>query len=184
MKNVFKKLAFAASTVAISLGVTAVQGANDPAPLVVPASGLISSAGLFGPGLGCNEAFVPGVCTDVFTLDLSAFSAAPAVNMKFDVRSLAFGPFVPVPGLMSALVDSGFSAIAFSNTNPATFAATVAPTASYSLLVMGSSPDATAFSAYSVAVSVTAVPEPQSYALMLAGIALVGLGVVRRRKQG
>lgn len=182
-----KKLVFAASAVAMAFGVTAVQAENDPAPLVVPISGVISSGGVFGPGFGCGV-IIPGMCADVFTFDLSAFSAAPAVTMEFDVRSLAFGPFVPVPGLGAALVDLNFSAIAFSVADPATFSVTVAPASTFGdglhrLAVMGSTPDAENLSGYSVALSVTPVPEPQSYALMLAGVALVGWGALRRSKK-
>jgi hypothetical protein len=189
MKSALKKLAFAAATVAVSLGVTSAHAENDPATIVVPASGLVSSGGVFGPGFGCSEALVPGICADIFNFDLSAFSAAPAVTMDFDIRSLAFGPFVPVAGLMGALVDSDFSAIAFSGATPATFSVTVSSASTFGdgfhrLVVMGSTPDATNLSGYSIALSVTPVPEPQSYALMLAGGALLGWVALRRRKQG
>lgn len=186
MKKALKNLILAAATLAAGMAGTSVHAENDPATIVVPASGTVSSGGMFGPGFACDEGFISGTCADVFKFDLSAFAAASTVSVTLDVRSLVFGPFVPVSGLTAILVDSNINAIAFGVGDPARFSVTISPTSTFTdglhrLVVLGSGPGADFLSSYSVGMSVVAIPEPETYALMLAGVGLIGWRAMRQR---
>jgi hypothetical protein len=170
-----------------ALGVGLARAETNPAPIVVPAAGLVSSSGLFGPGFACDTSLGGGTCTDVLTFDLSAFAAAPAVEMAFDVRSVVFGSLVAVPGLQAALVDPALTTIAGAAGDPISFTALVSPTSAFPdgfhrLLVVGLTEGAGSLSSYSVGLNVTAVPEPQAYAMILTGIGLIGWQLRRRSR--
>jgi len=177
-----RKLAIVLATGAASLaGTTTAYAENSPTTLVAPLAGVASGGGLFGPGMTCDS-ILEGLCIDVFGLDLSAFSS-PLVSLSFEVRSTTVGPFGPVPSLGALLMNETTLAIVAGGAgDPVVFSAIVDRTVPHFLAVGGANlGDGGAYNLYSVALSAAPVPEPESVALMLAGLGIVGLALRRRK---
>lgn len=122
---------------------------------------------------------VPGpLLFDVYTFSL--------VNPGFlsgIASSLELAPVLGLSGFSVVLQDSSFSVIG-TDTNPAdgfTFSGLSA--GSYSLTFVGLT-TGTLGGSYGGAILAQTIPEPETYALMLAGLAAIGFAALRRRERG
>lgn len=91
----------------------------------------------------------------------------------FNVTFSAFNLFESDNLIASGSTDNFYSALTFSNQ---------AAPGNYSLNVAGSKINATQSGGYSGTVTVSAVPEPETYGMLLAGLGLIGF-TARRRKR-
>jgi PEP-CTERM motif len=143
------------------------QGANMKLKSLAAAAALAAS---FGASAQTTSVFdlTSGVFADPYTFTLSGLS-----DLVGDTNSSGitwFGVLLQAPSLSYSALDTnpddGFS---FSNLSAAT----------YSLTFLGAGTGG-----YGGFYTVTAVPEPETYALMLAGLGIVGFVAARRRAQG
>lgn len=145
--------------------------------------GLITSLKSFGGGS------LPGVFNDIFTFELAANGGSQYTVADFSV------PFLPVSTLFAtfAVVSNSDGILFNGDDTPLNIVSfqSGAPTASLSIgnttggkyyLWVSGLATGSAGGIYSGAVSVSAVPEPETYAMMLAGLA--ALGFLARRRQG
>ena len=123
-----------------------------------------------------------GAFTDTFT-----FTAPAATSTTFaSASSVDLMPFFNVGNLTLSLFTSANVLIASGVTGPVAgddstiSAAPLASGASYYYRVTGTATGASG-GFYALVASATPVPEPETYALMLAGVAAVGFVVMRRR---
>ena len=125
---------------------------------------------------------VSGTFTDFWTFNVvapGASAAASATNIAFN----GAGGITSFAGLLSTVNLTGTSTV-----NPPVivsvlsgFTGTLSPGA-YSLRISGTT--GTGGASYGGNVVLTPVPEPETYALMLAGLGVVGFVAARRRNRG
>jgi len=148
----------------------------------LPAAAASYSAGTLGSTPYINNVSVPvGSFLDTYTFDL----AAPSMDLVGTVNSLELGwhglSLLHISDLTATLQPVGTPGVIGSWTgNPMNVLATVAP-GSYQLALSGVA-DGSAGGNYTLSLAAP-VPEPESYAMMLAGLGLLGLAA-RRRRQG
>ena len=107
-----------------------------------------------------------------------SFSAFPLFGAEFTGANLYAGTPVPMPGAPLATATGTLTSLSFANT--------ATPIGSYFFRVTGASPNGVSVgAAYSGSISVAAapVPEPESYAMLLAGLGVMGAIAVRRNKR-
>lgn len=110
-----------------------------------------------------------------YLLSSSASTASPDADHDLDFSSLVIKNSADVT--IATFSGNGGTDANESYWLPSTFL----PTGAYSLVVSGiNSPGQASYSG-NLSISVAAVPEPETYALMLAGLALVGFMSKRRR---
>ena len=119
-------------------------------------------------------------------LFVDTFSFAPA-SVEGSVSVSFISGAGPISFFAALLNDQGFSYVPESGQNAFTFQSTVAADAPLSLTVLGFAGDAETLTAgagtYAGSIqvqTVAAIPEPETYALMLLGLAAVG-SIARRR---
>lgn len=168
------KYAAVAVALAAGAGLASAQEEMPPIQLVLSPS---------GPGM-FSTTFMQNV--NGFFLDTFVFS--PPVNFSGTVM-VNLVPAGPINFAAALLNNEGFSY--FPETDPTNFkfTATVNSAMPLTLQVLGFAGDALTLTAMSasytgtITATVAAIPEPETYALMLAGLALLGAWS-RRRKQG
>ena len=160
-----KSVAVAAASVMVGLAATSVQAAS-------------TSWGVHDP---LESAFVlyvgnaPQVISDEYTFSLASGSV-------FEIASSLLGGGMP-PLSMNLTLKDGWDSPVFSIAinDPTVYTMNLAA-GSYKYVVSGSSTGFFGYSLSSSIVEVTPVPEPETYAMMLAGLA--ALGFLARRRQG
>jgi hypothetical protein len=177
MTNALKKAAVAA---AVALACSVVQAAPDPNYSAT--SWGARTAGSFNMAIATLN---PGSFSNTYSFTIAnseqSASAVGAMNLKFDQFSFldithgSYGLYTssdqPVLG-----ASWSFNGTTDKTTNFATLGA-----GSYYFKVQGTA-DGIYGGSYTIATSVAAVPEPETYAMMLAGLGLMGF-IARRRKQ-
>jgi len=164
------KLKSVAVAVALLAGVAGAQAAADLG--IVPASpsfvstsglgGIFTAAGVFGDWYSFEIASASTLTTKAFTSGPAPFAEIEytILNSSYDIVAGAGAIFGPALSTKSISLAAG----------------------DYFYLVEGIKETA-GLSEYTISASVTPVPEPETYALMLAGLGVVGF-MASRRKQG
>ena len=170
------KLHALAATVVLSVAATAsLAQPVDPIPLVLTPSAPGTSSTTF-------ERSATGLFVDTFTFTPSAFTGSVAVNLT---------PLTGPVNFFAALLNGeGFSFLPETGQTSFAFQANVTATMPLELTVLGFAGNADTLTPASgsyrgtiTAQTVTAIPEPETYALMLAGLAMLGAAARRRSKQ-
>jgi hypothetical protein len=177
--NSLKKL-FTVAVMGLGLMASPVAFAQDSAPPAAPA------AAAPPPGIGLTAGstslyLVGSTFNDLYWVSVTS----PSNVVSYGVSSpFQFGPMNLPAVTFDSITMMGPTGLVGS-INPATSSFTLAGSAItpgyYSLAVNGHS-DA-GMGAYALSVMVTAVPEPESYAMMLAGLGLLGFASRRRKQQ-
>ena len=158
-----KKIALAAALVSASVSAMAVTytiGTLPTAPSVY--SNVLTEA--------------PGAFSDIFNFTFPAFSGGASGT----VASLSIGSF-NIANLNLSIYTSANALVVSDGTGTSSSLSNVSltPGGSYYFKVTGTASGA-AGGLYSMVASAAAVPEPQTYALMLAGVGMVGFLAFRR----
>ena len=148
-------------------------GALDPTGVVAP-----SSASYSGAVTGANASF-----EDVVTFSvLSIASAGNSVTSSISSGN-GFASFATELWDSSGKIMDGSSALLSSAFWISTFSFTPLLSATeYSIHITGTTLADSSFSSYGGSLTVSPVPEPETYAMLLAGLALMGF-VARRRSR-
>jgi hypothetical protein len=117
-----------------------------------------------------------GIFQDVFS-----FTIDNPGEVDGNVVAINFGPY-NILGLTVTLQDSTFSVIGSDNTPTDGFSFTGLAAGSYALNVLGFATGSDG-GFYAGGFIAQTIPEPETYALMLAGVAAVGFVAMRRRRQ-
>lgn len=143
---------------------------------------LVTSAGAFAADLGTlgtDPVFFNGTGSG-FVFDTWSFTLSELSNLQVNMTSLDFAPLWGFADIGLALIDSSFNtlatgkdALSFSGLNAGSYALAVTGFTSGS---MGGT--------YTGVLAAAPVPEPETYALMLAGLGIVGFIASRRRSNG
>jgi PEP-CTERM motif len=114
--------------------------------------------------------------------DVYSFTLVNPGELSGSVVAINFTPY-NIQGLTVTLQDSSFAVIG-SDASPATgFTFSNLASGNYALNVLGFA-DGSKGGFYSGGMIATTVPEPETYALLLAGLGIVGFVASRRRAQG
>jgi hypothetical protein len=182
-----KSVSFAKRAVALAVLSTAAIGANAAIyDLGVLSAGAPKSFNAFTSGTGLQS------FDDSFSFSLLSASLTSGSVLDFALSTLIGSQFTSA-ALYSGTPNSGSMVAAATGTalpngrySELTFANAVTPAGSYYLRVAGVvTPGVSLGAGYSGALSVTAVtpvPEPESYAMFLAGLGVMGAIAVRRNK--
>lgn len=168
------KIFTAAAVLALSASATVAQDAT-PIPLVLAPSG----SGMFATSF---ERTVTGLFIDTFTFTPSAFSGELSVSLE---------PLAGPINFFSALINGeGFSFLPENGQTTFAFNSMVSADQPLELVVFGYAGDpetltdmTASYRGVVTAQAVTAIPEPQTYALMLAGLFMVGAAGHRWRRR-
>jgi hypothetical protein len=144
-----------------------------------------ASAFAVGPGpLGTidNMGVIVGniVAAGIFQ-DVYSFTIANPGDLAGSISATNFGPY-NIVGLTVTLQDSTFAVIG-TDSSPGMFSFSGLAAGNYALNVLGYA-TGTSGGIYGGSIVATTVPEPETYALMLAGLGIVGFVAARRRSQG
>jgi PEP-CTERM motif len=112
--------------------------------------------------------------------DVYSFTIANPGDMSGSVVAVNFGPY-NILGLTVTLQDSTFAVVGSDNT-PDAFTFSGLAAGNYALNVLGFA-SGTSGGFYAGGAIATTVPEPETYALMLAGLGIVCFVAFRRRAQ-
>lgn len=156
------------------------------AVLVALTAASVSSAWAVGGALvfvGNTASFsssVNGTFSDVWTFNI----VAPGASAATSVTNIAFGGFGGITGFTGTLASVPLNSSAVPSPPLvvnvlAGFTGTLVPGA-YSLVIGG---NAGPGASYGGNVVLTPIPEPETYALMLAGLGVVGFMAARRRNR-
>jgi len=171
----FHQVALAAALSLAALGASATTTNLGPITPGVPlAFGGFASVGSF------NDIFTFSLPTNAGSAySVSNFLALPAqYNTVLSTISLVYNP----DGILFNGDDSFVASSVIPGTNSLTLAVGSRPAGNYYVNITGLS-NGTAGGIYNGAISVSAVPEPESYALMLAGLGAIGFIASRRRSK-
>ncbi len=137
--------------------------------------GPITGATLLGIGSGAHSA---GSFTDIWT-----FTVAPTDNFFLGAEVLAGNASSGVTFSSVNLTGYPGAPVLFANTTNffVPLSSTLLAPGAYTMTVIGNA--ATTGGFYNAAVNFAPIPEPETYAMMLAGLGLMGF-VARRRKPG
>lgn len=176
-------LAFKHSLAVAALAVAGVASADSAPDYLLPigSSQQISvSAPLGTPTLSFQNTFG-------FTVGSpSSFSGSvisSALNFSFlSIQAIGFGGVTLNPGVLTSVVSEDTHQVSFSAANLAAgdYVLTVSGTALPALTSFPMAP--TAAGSYTIAANLAPVPEPESYAMFLAGLGIIGAVANRRRK--
>lgn len=163
------KLKSAAFAVALLAGFTSAQ-ASDPDLGIVPASPAFTSTSGLGGLITAIGAF-----TDVYTFEIAA-------DTTLTTNAFTSGGFFSAfDEIEYSIFNSAFDYIGGEVFGPTLSTSSLAVTAGdYFYVVEGIKSEAGP-SRYRISASVTPIPEPETYALMLAGLGAVGFVASRRR---
>ena len=131
---------------------------------------------------------VPVVTGGVATFENESFSGT-SFTQVINFNNLTNGVY-NIDGVMSAVyltltsvdLNGSFWDLASVNSGKFWFVSIEVSSATPRILTLTGSRSASANSSYTGSLTVTAVPEPESYALMLAGLGLIGTIALRRSK--
>ncbi len=141
-----------------------------------PATGFYSTAQFVSPLLPVNSSFT----------DIWSFSVSSASN--FQIASITDYFVHDIPNISATLLGTGYGGLPFGNPNAS---GTLLPATTYNLQITGTTLNGPwPYAQYgghlnlvpTAMAPTTPIPEPETYAMMLAGLGLMGL-VARRRKQ-
>lgn len=150
-------------------------------PLAVAAL-LATSASAFAATdlgtLGSDPVFFNGSGSG-FVFDTFTFTLSELSTLRVDVTDLKFPPTWSFSNLGIALLDSSFATVGSGNAaDGLSFSGLAAGT--YALALTGFTSGSMG-GAYAGVLAAAPVPEPETYALMLAGLGIVGFIASRRR---
>lgn len=176
-------LAFKHSLAVAALAVAGVASADSAPEYQLP----IGSSQQISVSAPIGTAFLPFQNTFGFTVSTpSSFSGtviSSALNFSFmSIQAINFGGVTLNPGVLNSVVSQDFHQVSFSAANLAAgdYVLTVSGTAMPALTLFPMPP--TAAGSYTIAASLAPVPEPESYAMFLAGLGVIGAVANRRRK--
>ena len=115
--------------------------------------------------------------------DIYSFTIVDGGDLAGSVSATNFGSY-NILGLTVTLLDSSFNQVGFDST-PASFTFSGLSAGNYALNVLGFA-TGTSGGLYggSFVAETTPIPEPETYALMLAGLGIIGFVAARRKSQG
>ena len=113
--------------------------------------------------------------------DVYSFTIANPGDLSGSITPVNFGGY-NILGLTVTLQDSSFALIGTDNTPSTGFTFSGLAAGNYALNVLGFATGSTG-GFYAGGAIATTVPEPETYALMLAGLGIVGFVAARRRAQ-
>jgi hypothetical protein len=174
--SVLKSVAIAAALVAASLSASAATTDLGAVASDVPTS--------FG-------GYAMGSFADIFTFSLPANSGSGYSVVNFPVSTLAgtFNVLLSGLGLFSnpddivGNADDSYVTAASGNSNALSFSFANTPAGNYYLQVFGVTTGSLG-GLYTGAISVTPVPEPETFAMLMAGFGVMGAIARRRKIQG
>jgi hypothetical protein len=158
---------------ALALGAFTAQAANTD--LGVVGNTIVNSGGI---------ALAPGLINDTFTFSLGANSVVQSnVTSFFGTISPAFYSIVSTGAdhMIGGGDDATVTGFAFGSTSASNFTTLAAGDYYFNVFALVSAAPA----AYAISASATAapVPEPETYAMLAAGLGAIGFVVTRRRRQ-
>jgi hypothetical protein len=168
---------------AVAFAASSVFAANTASALTIPSGYSVqgysnpTTSGVLVSGAHTNETF-----TDTISFSLNPGVVSYSV-FAMNFSNLGFNP-VGISNLSVAFYKAGSNALIATGTSFSTIVAQAA--ASYTAIITGSAPSG-ATSTYSgiftssPAAAVSPVPEPATYAMMLAGLAIVGFAATRKK---
>jgi len=171
--SALKSVAIAAAFVGVSLSASAATTNLGAVSASVPTS--------FG-------GFASGSFSDIFTFSLPANSGSgySVVNFPLTIPSGTFNVLLTGLGLFSnpdgivGNTDDSYVTAASGNSNALSFSFANTPAGNYYLQVFGVTTGSLG-GIYTGAISITPVPEPETFAMLLAGLGVMG-AIARRRK--
>lgn len=142
-----------------------------------------ASAFAVGPGSLGSVDNIPVAIDNVVPMgifqDVYSFTLDNPGNVLGNVLAINFGPY-SILGLTVTLQDSSFAIIGSDSSPDTGFSFSDLASGNYALNVLGYA-DGSSGGFYAGGFIATAVPEPSAYALMLAGLGVVGFVAARRR---
>jgi len=172
-----KDIALAAALAIASSGALA-DDQNPPPVQLMP-----SGAGMFAASFGATHGLNEEIFVDSFVFSLPAGFGNPLGNGMVSFDSLS-GPITLVVGLLASANGDAIASTDGLEMFPGSLAFTnaMAPITLTVLGFTGEGPGTPSYAGRLTFNTVAAIPEPETYALMLAGLAGVGY-VARRRKE-
>lgn len=172
-----KDIALAAAVAIASSGALA-DDQNQSVTLVPSGAGMFAAT--FGATHGLNEP----IFVDTFVFSLPAGLGNPLGNGMVSFNSLS-GPITLVVGLLAAANGDDIASTDGLETFPGSlaFSNASAPITLTVLGFTGEGPGAPSYAGRLTFNAVAAIPEPETYALMLAGLAGVGYAARRRKEK-
>ncbi len=119
---------------------------------------------------------VSGLLFDVYTFSLGTASTLYGSAVSLDVE-----PYLGLAGFSVVLQDSMFNVVGTDSSPSDGFSFGILSSGSYALTFIGQS-TGTAGGSYGGSIYAVPVPEPETYALMLGGLAAIGFLANRRRR--
>ena len=151
------------------------------AVMVVSGSAFAAGPGPLGSidntPISFSNIVAPGIFQDVFS-----FTLADPGSLSGNVVAVNFGPY-NILGLTVTLQDASFAVIGADSTPSTGFSFSGLSAGSYALNVLGFATGETGgFYAGGFVAETAPIPEPETYALMLAGLGVVGFMAARRKQ--
>ena len=129
--------------------------------------------------IAISNIVAPGIFQDIFS-----FSIADPGSLSGSAVAINFGTY-NILGLTVTLQDSSFAVIGSDATPADGFSFSGLSAGTYALNVLGYATGSTGgFYAGGVIAETAPIPEPETYAMMLAGLGAIGFLAARRRRQG